>query len=183
MSRRYWLSTLEHYSGYCFVRAGNTGPFDRLDSHPPAARGDYAFFLPVRVLSSLIKRLFLEALQLAFNAGKLQFFHSLEPLRETLAFARQLARAKASDWMVYAKRPFAGPQQVLDYVGRYTHRVAISNNRLLDIEGDQVNLNGRLPEWRPDQNDDPVWRRIHPTFSDACEAKRLSSNPVLRLSG
>lgn len=96
------------------------------------------FFLSVRVLSRLFRRLFLESLQKAFDSGKLQFFGALEPLRERLAFARQLARAKASEWVVYAKRPFAGPQQVLDYVGRYTHRVAISNNRLLDIEKDQV---------------------------------------------
>jgi Putative transposase/Transposase zinc-binding domain len=96
------------------------------------------FFLPVRVLSRLFRRLFLEALQKAFDAGKLQFFGALEPLRECLAFVRHLARAKTSEWVVYAKRPFTGPQQVLDYVGRYTHRVAISNNRLLDIENDQV---------------------------------------------
>ena len=96
------------------------------------------FFLPVRVLSRLFRRLFLEALQKAFDSGKLQFSGGLEPLRERLAFARSLARAENSEWVVYAKRPFAGPQQVLDYVGRYTHRVAISNNRLLDIENDQV---------------------------------------------
>jgi len=96
------------------------------------------FFLPVRVLSRLFRRLFLESLQKAFDSGKLQFFATLEPLREALAFTQLLARAKASEWVVYAKRPFAGPQQVLDYVGRYTHRVAISNNRLLDIENDQV---------------------------------------------
>jgi hypothetical protein len=96
------------------------------------------FFLPVRVLSSLFQRLFLEALQTVFDSGELRFFHSLEPLRQPMAFARHLAIAKAHDWVVYAKRPFAGPQQVLDYVGRYTHRVAISNNRLLDIEEGQV---------------------------------------------
>jgi hypothetical protein len=80
----------------------------------------------------------LEALQAAFDDAKLQFFQSLEPLREAVAFARQLDKLKACDWVVYAKQPFAGPQQVLDYVGRYTHRVAISNNRLLDIAGNQV---------------------------------------------
>lgn len=101
------------------------------------------FFLPVRVLSRLFRRLFLEFLQKAFDAGKLRFFNALEPLREAGAFAACLARAKNSEWVVYAKRPFAGPQQVLDYVGRYTHRVAISNNRLLDIENDQVRF-----EWK-----------------------------------
>ena len=105
----------------------------------------------VRVLSKLFKRLFLEALKTAFDAGKLQFFHSLEPLREAVVFARQLARMKACDWVVYAKQPFAGAQQVLDYVGRYTHRVAISNNRLLDIEGDQIRF-----KWKDYRNGDQI---------------------------
>jgi hypothetical protein len=96
------------------------------------------FFLPVRVLSSLFRRLFLESLQKAYDAGKLQFFAALESFRERNAFSQLLARLKDYKWVVYAKRPFAGPEQVLDYVGRYTHRVALSNNRLLDIENDQV---------------------------------------------
>src|SRR5205823_821511 len=96
------------------------------------------FFLPVRVLSALFRRLFLESLEKAFDSGKLQFFGTLEPLQDRSAFARYLAPLKERDWVVYAKAPFAGPQQVLDYVGRYTHRVAISNNRLLDIENEQV---------------------------------------------
>ena len=74
----------------------------------------------------------------AFDAGKLQFFSSLEPLRERRAFLRHLAPTRKTEWVVYAKRPFAGPEQVLDYVGRYTHRVAISNNRLLDIDDGKV---------------------------------------------
>jgi hypothetical protein len=77
-------------------------------------------------------------LQKAYDAGKLQFFAALEPSRERNAFVQLLAKLKAYKWVVYAKRPFAGPEQVLDYVGRYTHRVAISNNRLLDIENGQV---------------------------------------------
>lgn len=96
------------------------------------------FFLPVRVLSHLFRRLFLESLQHAFDSGKLEFFNTLESLRNRSAFVQFLDRMKDCDWVVYAKRPFAGPQQVLDYVGRYTHRVAISNNRLLDIENGQV---------------------------------------------
>jgi hypothetical protein len=96
------------------------------------------FFLSVRVLSRLFRRLFLERIEKAFNSGKLQFFASLEFLRDPYAFAARIASAKESEWVVYAKRPFAGPQQVLDYVGRYTHRVAISNNRLVDIENGRV---------------------------------------------
>jgi hypothetical protein len=96
------------------------------------------FFLSVRVLSRLFRRLFLERLEKAFHAGRLQFFASLEFLRDPHAFAARIAAAKESEWVVYAKRPFAGPQQVLDYVGRYTHRVAISNNRLIDIDNGRV---------------------------------------------
>jgi hypothetical protein len=92
----------------------------------------------VRVLSRLFRRLFLEYLQHAFDAGKLHFFTTLEKLRDGREFARYLAPVQKAEWVVYTKRPFAGPQQVLDYVGRYTHRVAISNNRLLDIEAGQV---------------------------------------------
>jgi len=98
------------------------------------------FFLPVRVLSCLFRRLFLELLEKAFADGQLQFFSALEHLRENLAFRRYLAPLANRDWVVYAKKPFAGPQQVLDYVGRYTHRVAIANNRLLDIENRQVHF-------------------------------------------
>jgi Putative transposase/Transposase zinc-binding domain len=96
------------------------------------------FFLSVRVLSRLFRRLFLESLEKAFNSGKLQFFAALEFLCDPHAFAQRIAQAKQIDWVVYTKRPFAGPQQVLDYVGRYTHRVAISNNRLVDIDNGRV---------------------------------------------
>ena len=96
------------------------------------------FFLSVRVLSRLFRRLFLERIEKAFNSGKLHFFASLEFLRDPQAFAARIAAAKEHEWVVYAKRPFAGPQQVLDYVGRYTHRVAISNNRLIDIDNGHV---------------------------------------------
>jgi hypothetical protein len=90
------------------------------------------------VLSLLFRRLFLEQLQFAFDSDRLQFFNSLENLRDRRAFVRYLEPLKKAKWVVYAKRPFAGPEQVLDYVGRYTHRVAISNSRLLAIEAGQV---------------------------------------------
>jgi hypothetical protein len=67
------------------------------------------------------------------DAGKLEFFSSLQSLRDPSSFLDYLTPLREAEWVVYAKRPFAGPEQVLDYVGRYTHRVAISNNRLLDI--------------------------------------------------
>jgi hypothetical protein len=96
------------------------------------------FFLPVLVLARLFRRLFLDYLRKAFDAGDLQFFSSLESLRTRDAFLRHIAPIQKKDWVVYAKRPFAGPEQVLKYVARYTHRIAISNNRLLDIDDGKV---------------------------------------------
>jgi hypothetical protein len=101
------------------------------------------FFLPVRVLSRLFRRLFLQYLQESFDVGKLQFFCSLQALQDRQAFTRHLDLVRNLEWVVYAKPPFAGPQQVVDYVGRYTHRVAISNHRLVDIEEGQVKFNWR----------------------------------------
>ena len=103
------------------------------------------------MLGRLFRRLFLESLQKAFDSGKLQFFAALESLRQPEAFAELIAQMKACEWVVYAKRPFAGPQQVLDYVGRYTHRVAISNNRLLDIENGQVHF-----QWKDYRDDGKI---------------------------
>jgi hypothetical protein len=96
------------------------------------------FFLPVRVLSRFFRRRFLELFEQAHHRGELEFFSALQGLRETEAFRAYLAPLRQKEWVVYAKAPFAGPQQVLDYVGRYTHRVAISNNRLLDMEDGHV---------------------------------------------
>jgi hypothetical protein len=109
------------------------------------------FFLSVRVLSRLFRRLFLESLQNAFDSGKLHFFNALESLGDSRAFVELLDRMKDREWVVYAKRPFAGPQQVLDYVGRYTHRVAISNNRLLNIENNQVRF-----QWKDYRDGDQI---------------------------
>jgi putative transposase len=96
------------------------------------------FFLPVRVLSRLFRRLFLQHLQAAYDAETLCLQGSLAPLQDRPTWTRALAVLRQTEWVVYAKRPFAGPQQVLDYVGRYTHRVAITNDRLLDIEHGEV---------------------------------------------
>jgi hypothetical protein len=100
------------------------------------------------VLSRLFRRLFLEELVKAFDAGKLEFFSALEACRDRGAFLRYMAPLREVEWVVYAKRPFAGPEQVLDYVGRYTHRVAISNNRLLDIADGNVTF--RYKDYRHD---------------------------------
>ena len=94
------------------------------------------FFLPVRILSSLFRRRFIEELEKLHHAGQLQFFGDDSSLVEPAAFARWLAPLRTSEWVVYAKRPFAGPAAVLAYLSRYTHRVAISTNRILGITDD-----------------------------------------------
>jgi len=92
------------------------------------------FFLPVRVLSRLFRRRFLEELLRVHQAGKLQFFGEHAALADTQAFKAWLTPLRQCEWVVYAKRPFAGPQAVLAYLSRYTHRVAISNSRLLALD-------------------------------------------------
>jgi hypothetical protein len=96
------------------------------------------FLLPVRVLSCLFRRLFLTYLEEAFDASKLKFYSSLEALRDPQVFRRHLDPVRHAKRVVYAKAPFAGPQQGVDYLGRYTHRVAISNHWILEIEDGQV---------------------------------------------
>ena len=96
------------------------------------------FFLAVKPLSRLFRRLFLERLQAAFDAKDLGFFGDLAALADPAAFAAHLAAVRRVDWIVYAKRPFGGPAQVLAYLGRYTHRVAIANSRIKACDDDHV---------------------------------------------
>jgi Putative transposase/Transposase zinc-binding domain len=139
-----WGQTLVfHPHLHCVVPGGGLSPDGTrwIASRP-------GFFLPVRVLSRLFRRLFLRYLQDAFDAGQLTFSGSLQGLADRQGFAAHLQPARETEWVVYAKPPFAGPQQVLDYVGRYTHRVAISNNRLVDIENGTVTF--RYKDYRAD---------------------------------
>jgi len=92
------------------------------------------FFLPVRVLSRLFRRLFLEKLIAAHQAGRLSFFGDHAPLAACEAFAAYLRPLRKIEWVVYSKRPFGGPEAVLAYLSRYTHRVAISNSRLISVD-------------------------------------------------
>lgn len=102
--------------------------------------GRRRFLLPVRALSRLFRRVFLEALRLAHSKAELQFFGELQSLRDPSAFSRYLMPLRKQEWVVYAKAPFGGPQHVIDYLGRYTHRVAISNRRLLALEDGRVSF-------------------------------------------
>ena len=121
---------LHHPHVHCVVPGGGIAPDGQcwIACRP-------GFFLPVRVLSRLFRRLFLQRLHQAFDAGQLRLTGQLEPLGAAHAWRAYLAPAAQAEWVVYAKPPFGGPHQVLNYLGRYTHRVAISNNRLLKLEG------------------------------------------------
>ena len=98
------------------------------------------FFLPVRILSRLFRRLLLEHLQNAFEAGQLCFFSDLADLADAGVFSAHLAKLKKIEWVVFAKPPFGGPEQVLAYLGRYTHRVAIANSRLVGLDQGKVSF-------------------------------------------
>lgn len=129
-----WGQALLHHPHlHCVVPGGGISPDG---SKWVPCRPD--FFLPVAVLSRLFRRLFRDYLLKAFDAGELQFSSSLEALRVRRTFRRYLGACMKTEWVVYAKQPFAGPEQVLNYVARYTHRVAISNDRLLSIDDGKV---------------------------------------------
>ena len=125
-----WGSALTHHPHLHVVVPG--GGLSSDGSHWIACRP--GFFLPVRVLSRLFRRLFLDKLAALHAAGHLAFFSDLAPLADPATFAAHLAPLRRSEWVVYAKRPFAGPEAVLAYLSRYTHRVAISNSRLLALD-------------------------------------------------
>jgi hypothetical protein len=126
-----WGQTLDHHPHvHCIVPAGGIS----LDgSRWVACRP--GFFLPVRVLSRLFRRLFLDGLAEAHARGELEAFGELAGLRPG-AFRAHLTAQRRREWVVYAKAPFAGPRQVLGYLARYTHRVAISNSRLVALDED-----------------------------------------------
>jgi hypothetical protein len=109
------------------------------------------FFLPVRVLGKLFRRLFLTRLIALYDAGKLAFFGSLAPLADRRTFQRHLSPLRHKRWVVYAKPPFSGPEAVLAYLSRYTHRVAISNRRLLAF--DEAGVTFRYKDYRHDGAD------------------------------
>ena len=129
-----WGQAMQHHPHvHCIVPGGGLSPDrTRWIACPPG------FFLSVKVLGRLFRRLFLERLAAAFADGGLRFFGELAPLAEPRAFAAHCAALRRIDWVVYAKPPFGGPDQVLAYLGRYTHRVAIANSRLVAMTDDDA---------------------------------------------
>ena len=131
---------------HCVVSGGALAPDGRWI---PAKRG---FLFPVRALSVVFRGKYLEALQQAFEAGQLDFAGETTALAEPSAFRAFLAKLRAKDWVVYAKPPFGGPEQVLAYLGRYTHRIAIGNERLLGLRERRGPLPlPRLCPWEQDK--------------------------------
>jgi hypothetical protein len=131
-----WGSALTHHPHvHCIVPGGGLSPDgQRWISCKPD------FFLPVRVLSRLFRRLMIERLAAAHAKGVLQFFGEHTALHDPGAFRAFLKPLRRIEWVVYAKRPFAGPQAVLAYLARYTHRVAIANSRLVAFDGEHVSF-------------------------------------------
>ena len=134
-----WGQALTHHPHvHCVVPSGGLS----LDGSR-WVRGRGTFFLAVKPLSRLFRRLFLERLQATFDAKGLGFFGDLACLADPAAFAAHLVAAHRVDWIVYAKKPFGGPAQVLAYLGRYTHRVAIANSRIQACDDDHVAFSWR----------------------------------------
>lgn len=129
-----WGQTLQrHPHIHCVIPGGGLS----LD-HSQWLRSPPHFFLPVRVLSRVFRGKFAAGLRQAFHAKQLAFYGELQPLATEKAFAAFLRTLFREDWVVYAKAPFGGPGHVLQYLARYTHRVAISNHRLLSVDDDRV---------------------------------------------
>lgn len=129
-----WGQTLQHHPHiHCVIPAGGLSPDHQHWIHPR-----YAFFLPVKVLSRVFRGKFVAGLKAAYQQRKLLFPGSLKPLAQDKAFQSFLRMLFRNDWVVYAKRPFGGPEHVLQYLARYTHRVAISNHRITQIADGRV---------------------------------------------
>jgi hypothetical protein len=134
-----WSQKLElHPHVHCVVPAGGLSV-----DHRRWIKPRYDFFLPVEVLSRVFRGKFHEALKRAFRDGKLTFHGDLKLLAQPKTFAAWLRPPFRKDWVVYAKRPFGGPEHVLRYLGRYTHRVAISNHRLVSLADGTVTFRWR----------------------------------------
>lgn len=134
-----WNQKLEHHPHvHCVVPAGGLSLDHRRWVHPR-----YPFFLPVKVLGRVFRGKFVEALKSAFADDKLGFHGQLQSLAQPKAFSSFVRQLFRHDWVVYCKRPFGGPEHVLHYLGCYTHRVAISNHRLVSLADDKITFRWR----------------------------------------
>ena len=142
-----WTQRLEHHPHvHCVVPAGGLSP-----NHTSWIASRKRFFLPVRPLSKLFRGKFLDYLAQAFREGRLQFHGTLHELAHPARFEDWIAPLRKQKWVVYAKPPFGGPEHVLKYLARYTHRVAIANGRLVSLEGGVVRF-----QWRDSQHGNQI---------------------------
>ena len=172
-----WGQAMQHHPHvHCIVPGGGLSPDrTRWVACPPG------FFLSVKVLAKLFRRLFLERLAAAFAEGGLHFFGDLAPLAAADAFAAHCAALRRIGWVVYAKRPFGGPEQALAYLGRYTHRVAIANSRLIGMADGKVSFRWKDYRRGAPKGHDAGGRRVHAPVPLARPAARLPPHPPLRI--
>ena len=171
-----WGSAMTHHPHVHMIVPG--GGLSADGSEWTACRAN--FFLPVRVLSRLFRRLFLQGLAKLHRDGRLAFFGDHAGLADRSAFDAFLEPLRKSEWVVYAKEPFAGPKAVLAYLSRYTHRVAIANSRLIRADADRVTFrvkDYRIDGARPLQDHDARHPRVHPAFPHACAPQRPAPHP------
>jgi hypothetical protein len=167
-----WGQNLHHHPHVHCVVSGGGPSFDGA-RWVACRRG---FFLPVRVLGRLFRRLFLAELRAAFEAGELGFFGEIAGLAEPAAFTRRLRELRRIDWVVYAKPPFGGPAQVLAYLGRYTHRVAIANSRLVGVTDTDVVFRWKdLSPPRQVEAHDPRRGRVHYRSSGSVAPQKMGN--------
>jgi hypothetical protein len=134
---------MDHPHVHCIVPGGGLSRDGQRWIFPRKAKRDKPFFIHVNVLSDLFKKKFLHYLNQAYNNGQLKFVGEIQSLGSPQGFQRLMDKLYSIKWISYCKRPFGGPIQVIEYLGRYTHRVAISNYRILKVEDDKVSFKWR----------------------------------------
>src|SRR5208283_222350 len=172
-----WGQTLTHHPHvHCLVPGGGVA----LDGQRWVACKPN-FLLSVRALSKTFRRLFLGGLAAAFRRGELGFFGELVPLADPGAFAERVCALRQSPFVVYAKPPFGGPERVLAYLARYTHRTAIANSRIVAVDDNEVAFSYKdYRKGRTLPRHAPRPARVHPTVPAARPARRLPPHPSLR---
>jgi len=171
-------NVLHHPHVHCVIPAGGLSLDQQRWIHLR-----YAFFLPVKVLSRVFRGKFTAGLKRAFRKGQLVFSGTLQPLENGRAFRSFLRSLFRQDWVVYAKPPFGGPQHVLHYLARYTHRVAISNHRIVNFADGKVTFRWKDYAHGSKQKLMTVTAEEFLRLSSACAATWLCAHPLLRLSG
>ena len=172
-----WGQTLtQHVHVHCVVTSGALS-CDR----SRWIRGRVSFLFPVNALSIVFRAKYLAGLHRAFQDGDLAFAAGTAPLADRARFAALVTQLRATPWVVYAKRPFGGPAHVLQYLSRYTHRIAISNARLISLADGVVRFRWKdYADRRAYEGHDPRRRGISPPLSVARAPARLRAHPTLR---